>query len=233
MHYIDVIIPIPLQKLFTYSITASEFDFIEPGMRVAVPFGKSKIYTGIVYRVHHDAPTAYEAKEIQQILDETPVVNQKQLKLWDWVSSYYMCTMGDVMRASLPSAFILESETVISKNNKTTIDESTLKDDEFLVYEALHHQSSLKIQDISNILSKKNVLSVIKRLIEKEAISVEEEVYEKYKPKLVRYVKLHTFYSTEKEFHELMNDLSRAPKQRDVVMTLFYFCKNEKTCKSF
>ncbi|WOD42636.1 replication restart helicase PriA [Hwangdonia lutea] len=219
-YFIDVIIPIPLKKLFTYSITASESQFLSEGMRVAVPFGKSKIYTGIVFKIHNDAPTAYEAKDIHQILDETPIVNQKQLQLWQWISSYYMCTLGDVMRAALPSAFILESETVITKNKKT-IDESVLKDDEFLIYEALHHQSSLKIHDISNILDKKNVLPIIKRLIEKEAITVEEEVYEKYKPKLVRYVKLHANFSTESALQKLLDDLSRAPKQRDVVMTLF------------
>lgn len=219
--FIDVIIPIPLQKLFTYSITFSEADFLKRGMRVAVPFGKSKIYTGIVYNIHNDAPSAYEAKEIQQILDETPIVNDKQLQLWDWISKYYMCTLGDVMRAALPSAFILESETVISKSSLTNIDESILKDDEFLVYEALHHQSNLKIHDVSNILDKKNVLSVIKRLIEKEAISVHEEVYEKYKPKLVRYVKLHADYSSEDSLQNLLDDLTRAPKQRDAVMTLF------------
>jgi len=106
LHFIDVIIPVPLQKLFTYRITASEADFLKPGMRVAVPFGKSKIYTGIVYHIHNDAPSAYEAKDIQQILDETPVVNQTQLQLWQWIASYYMCTLGDVMRAALPSAFI-------------------------------------------------------------------------------------------------------------------------------
>ncbi|XMO86819.1 primosomal protein N' [Algibacter sp. AS12] len=221
MHFIDVIIPIPLQKLFTYSITAAEADFLKVGMRVAVPFGKSKIYTGIVYGIHENAPSAYEAKDIQQILDESPVVNEYQLKLWNWISEYYMCTLGDVMRASLPRAFILESETVITKNNVKTIDESILKDDEFLVYEALNHQSSLKIHDISSILDKKNVLSVIKRLIEKEVITVEEEVYEKYKPKLVRYVKLDTHFTAEVELHKLLDDLSRAPKQRDVVMTLF------------
>ncbi|GAA4267908.1 replication restart helicase PriA [Hyunsoonleella aestuarii] len=219
--FIDVIIPIPLQKLFTYSITFSEADFLKRGMRVAVPFGKSKIYTGIVYNIHNDAPSAYEAKEIQQILDETPIVNDKQLQLWDWISKYYMCTLGDVMRAALPSAFILESETVISKSSLTNIDESILKDDEFLVYEALHHQSNLKIHDVSNILDKKNVLSVIKRLIEKEAISVHEEVYEKYKPKLVRYVKLHADYSSQDSLQNLLDDLTRAPKQRDAVMTLF------------
>ena len=219
-YFIDVIIPIPLKKLFTYSITPSESNFLSEGMRVAVPFGKSKIYTGIVAKIHNQAPTAYEAKEIHQILDETPIVNQKQLQLWQWISSYYMCTLGDVMRAALPSAFILESETVITKKKKQ-IDESIFKDDEFLVYEALHHQSSLKIHDISNILDKKNVLPIIKRLIEKEAITVEEEVYEKYKPKLVRYVKLHGNFSSENALQNLLDDLSRAPKQRDVVMTLF------------
>ncbi len=219
-HFIDVIIPIPLPKLFTYSITASEAGFLSVGMRVSVPFGKSKIYTGIVSKIHNEAPTVYEAKEIHQILDDTPIVNEKQLQLWQWIASYYMCTLGDVMRAALPSAFILESETVITKN-KQTIDESILKDDEFLVYEALHHQSSLKIHDVSNILDKKNVLPVIKRLIEKEAITVEEEVYEKYKPKLVRYVKLHANFSSETALQKLLDDLSRAPKQRDVILTLF------------
>ncbi|WP_341215191.1 primosomal protein N' [uncultured Wocania sp.] len=219
-HFIDVIIPIPLPKLFTYSITLSEANFLSVGMRVSVPFGKSKIYTGIVFRIHNEAPAAYEAKEIHQILDDAPIVNEKQLQLWQWISKYYMCTLGDVMRAALPSAFILESETVVIKHKKA-IDESILKDDEFLVYEALQHQSSLKIHDISNILDKKNVLPVIKRLIEKEAITVEEEVYEKYKPKLVRYVKLHANFSSENALQKLLENLSRAPKQRDVVMTLF------------
>ena len=219
-HFIDVIIPIPLQKLFTYGVTRAEAEFLKVGMRVSVPFGKSKIYTGIVYNIHNNAPTAYEAKDIQQILDDKPIVNEIQLKLWEWISSYYMCTLGDVMRAALPSAFILESETVITKN-KGTIDASILKDEEFLIYDALHHQSSLKIHDISNILDKKNVLPIIKSLIEKEAVSVEEEVYEKYKPKLVRYVKLHINFSSEKSLHGLLDDLNNAPKQRDVVLTLF------------
>ena len=221
VYFIDVIIPVPLQKLFTYKISAAEAQFLKVGMRVAVPFGKSKIYTGIVYHIHNNAPVAYEAKDIQQILDDSPIVNDIQLQLWNWMASYYMCTLGDVMRAALPSAFILESETVITLNTVKTFDESILKDDEFLVFEALHHQSTLKIHDISNILDKKNVLPVIKRLIEKDAIIVEEEVYEKYIPKLVRYVKLHTHFSSEKELHNLLDELSRAPKQRDVIMTLF------------
>ena len=220
-HFIDVIIPIPLKKQFTYSITSAEASFLQVGMRVAVPFGKSKIYTGIVYKIHNNPPEVYEAKEIHQILDETPVVNPIQIKLWEWISKYYMCTLGDVMRAALPNALILESETIVTKNQDKVINDEDLKDDEFLVYEALQHQSSLKIQDIVSILDKNNVLPVIKRLIDKEVIQVQEEIYEKYKPKLVRYVKLHTNFSSEEKLQQLLDNLSRAPKQRHVIMTLF------------
>lgn len=220
-NFIDVILPIPLEKSFTYSVTPAEADFLKVGMRVAVPFGKSKIYTALVYKIHNQEPLIYEAKEIHQILDDSPVVTKIQLKHWEWIANYYMCTLGEVMRGALPSAFVLESETVIRKNNDVVINDEDLKDDEFLVYEALHHQSSLKIQDISNILDKKNVLPVIKRLLDKNAIEVEEEVYEKYKPKLVRYVKLHSSYTSQEKLQQLLEDLSRAPKQRDVVMTLF------------
>ena len=193
-YFIDVILPIPLEKLFTYSITEAEADFLKEGMRVAVPFGKTKIYTALVYNIHNNAPEIYEAKEIQQILDDVAIVNSKQLQLWKWISKYYMCTLGEVMRVALPSAFLLESETIISKNDSNVVNDVELKDDEFLVYEALHHQTSLKIHDIMNILDKKNVLPVIKQLIEKNAVQLHEEIYEKYKPKLVRYVKLHANY---------------------------------------
>lgn len=190
-------------------------------MRVSVPFGKSKIYTAIVFNVHNEAPLVYDAKQIHQILDDSPIVTQEQLQHWQWIAKYYLCTIGEVMRAALPSGFILESETVISKNNEIVINDEDLKDDEFLIYEALHHQSSLKIQDLMSILDKKNVLPVINRLLDKNAISVEETVYQKYKPKLVRYVKLHSQYTSESKLQDLLNELSRAPKQRHVVMTLF------------
>ncbi|WP_394349290.1 replication restart helicase PriA [Bizionia gelidisalsuginis] len=221
MHFVDIILPIPIENLFTYSITQAESTFLKIGMRVSVPFGKSKIYTGIVGHIHTTAPVLYDAKEIHQILDEAPIVNDKQIELWQWISSYYMCTIGEAMRAALPNAFILESETIVSLNTATTINDVDLKDDEFLVYEALCQQSALKIKEVSSILNKKNVLPIIKRLIEKEAITVEEEVYEKYKPKYVRYVKLNGNYSSEAELTKLLNVLSRAPKQREVVLSLF------------
>ena len=153
-YFIDVILPIPLVKLFTYSINEVESTFLKPGMRVAVPFGKSKLYTAIVYSVHQKAPETYEAKDIHQILDEHSVVNEYQLRFWKWISDYYLCSLGDVMRASLPSSFLLESETIIYKNEAFT-DESILTDTEFLIFEALQHQSQLTIHQVVDILDKK------------------------------------------------------------------------------
>ena len=220
-YFLDVILPIPLQKAFTYHITQAEAQFLRPGMRVAVPFGKSKIYTALAYKIHSNPPIAYEAKTIHQILDDKPVVMDLQLKHWEWIANYYMCSVGEVMRAAMPNAFILESETIISKNNDVAVNDLDLKDDEFLIYEALQHQSSLKIQDVVSILDKKRVLPVINGLVEKGILNLQEELYEKYQPKLVRYVKLHEKHKSEKNLQELLDTLSRAPKQREVLLTLF------------
>lgn len=231
-HFIDVILPIPLEKFFTYHITEAESEFLSPGMRVSVPFGKNKIYTAIVYQVHKNPPLVYEAKDIHQILDESPIITPTQLQLWLWMSAYYMCSVGEVMRAALPSAFLLESETVVSLKTGITVNDEDLKDDEFLIFESLQHQTSLTVQDVTNIVDKKHVLPLIKRLLEKDIITVKEEVYEKYKPKLIRYVKLHPDYSSEQDIRNLLDDLSRAAKQRDIVMTLFSMsAKTQKPIK--
>ena len=126
-YFIDVILPIPLEKQFTYTITQAEAEFLKAGMRVAVPFGKQKIYTALVLNIHQKAPETYEAKSIEQILDETPIVTAQQLKLWSWMSSYYMCTLGDVLRAALPSALMLESETIVRLNKTIDIKIGVMK----------------------------------------------------------------------------------------------------------
>ncbi|WP_298420281.1 primosomal protein N' [uncultured Kordia sp.] len=227
-YFIDVILPIPLQRLFTYSVTEAEAQFLQQGMRVAVPFGKSKVYTALVYKIHQTAPEVYEAKEIQQILDEQPIITKQQLQHWEWIAGYYMSSLGEVFRSAVPSAFLLESETIISKRVDVEIDESKLKDDEFLIFEALQHQSLLKIQEISSILGKKKVVPVLTRLIEKEVIQVYEEIYEQYKPKLVRYVKLHAKYTSEESLQILLDSLNRAKKQREVILTLFSLTATSK-----
>jgi primosomal protein N' (replication factor Y) len=220
-YFINVILPIPLEKLFTYSVSDAEASFLKPGMRVAVPFGKSKIYSALVHEVHQTPPTIYEAKEIDQILDEKPLVTEIQLKHWFWIAEYYMCSIGEVFRTAVPSAFLLESETLILRNTKSKFDETQLLDDEFLVFEALQHQSILRVQEISAILDKKNILPVLNRLLDKNIIILKEEVHEQYKPKLLRYVKLGKPYQTEEKLEELLNSLNRAPKQSEVILSLF------------
>jgi primosomal protein N' (replication factor Y) len=231
IHFIDVILPIPIQRTFTYSITEDEADFLKKGMRVAVSFGKSKMYTGLVLNIHTNAPTLYEAKEIHQILDEIPLVNEKQLQHWQWIANYYMCSLGDVYRASLPSAFLLESETIIYKNN-TFLDETILADDEFLIFEALQQQSQLTIHQVIAILGKKKVMPIVNALLKKEAIVIKEEIYEQYKPKLVKYVRLHKNYTSDDSLGKLLEELSNAKKQREAVLGFFQLLTAKKPIKA-
>lgn len=220
-HFINVVLPIPLERHFTYSVSAQEAQILQPGMRVSVPFGKSKIYTGIVLIVHTTAPEVYEAKEIHQILDDTPIVTQIQLKHWQWIADYYMCTLGEVVRSALPGAFLLESETLVLRNMEIAVAEQDLKDDEFLVFEALQHQSVLKVHEVAAIIDRKNVLPILNRLLAKNIIKLKEEVFEQYKPKLVKYIRLGIEYRTDEALEKLLESLSRAPKQSQVVLSLF------------
>ena len=229
--FIDVILPLSLERNFTYAITKAEADFIKRGVRVAVPFGKNKVYTGIVYNIHHNAPTAYEAKSIHSILDESPVVNQFQFKLWEWMSSYYLCSMGEIMRAAMPNAFLLESETIISLNPSTEFEVNSLKDDEYLVCEALQQQSSLKVDEINAIIDRKNSFSVLKRLLDQKVIALEQELSEKYKPKLIRCVRLHPNYQHENALQELVETLKSASKQREIVLSYFNLANATKQIK--
>ncbi|HSI69282.1 MAG TPA: primosomal protein N' [Gillisia sp.] len=219
--FLNVILPLPLEKRFTYEITREEAAFIEPGMRVAVPFGKSKVYTGIVAEVHTTPPQLYEAKPIEQILDRNPVVTPNQLQLWRWIAGYYMCSEGEVLRAALPGGFLLESETLVQLAAKAEVNEEELTDEEFLIYEALQNQSSLRIKEIIQLLDKKTVLPVINSLVSRGVVVVNQEIYEQYKPKLIRYVKLNEDHASEAAMHTLLDELGRAPKQREVILTLF------------
>lgn len=229
MYFVEVILPLSLAKTFTYRISETEFHYIKKGMRVAVPFGKSKMYTALVIATHQNQPTLYEAKEIHQILDEKPIVTEIQIAHWQWISTYYMCAIGDVYRGAMPSALLLESETVITHKQDVFVNESQLSDDEFLVYQALQQQSSLKVQDIIAILNKKNIVPVLQKLIDKNILVLEEEIQESYKPKLVRYVRLHPKYESNTGLGELIETLKNANKQREIVMSYFQLSASEKT----
>ena len=226
--FVEVILPLSLAKTFTYSISEAEFNYIKKGMRVAVPFGKSKIYTALVIELHQNAPTLYEPKEIHQILDEKPLVTEIQIAHWQWIASYYMCAIGDVFRGAIPSALLLESETVIFQKQDVFVDESQLSDDEFLIYQALQQQSSLKVQDIIAILNKKNIFPILQKLIDKNILVLQEEMLENYKPKLVRYVRLNPKFDSNEGLGELLETLKNATKQKEIVLTYFQLSATEK-----
>ncbi|HEU4496874.1 MAG TPA: primosomal protein N', partial [Flavobacterium sp.] len=211
----------PLSKTFTYRVSEAEYAYIKKGMRIAVPFGKSKIYTALAVGLHQNEPALYEAKEIHQILDEAPVVTDIQIAHWQWISSYYMCAIGDVYRSAMPSAFLLETETVISQKQAAPLDGSRLSDEEFLICQALQQQTSLKVEDVISILNKKNVFPVIQGLIDKDLLALEEEVVEEYKPKLARYIRLQAAYETPSGLESLLDKLKPAKKQKDAVLAFF------------
>lgn len=231
VNFIDVILPIPIQKTFTYSVTEAEAEFLQKGMRVAVSFGNTKMYTALVLKIHQNKPELYEAIEILQILDEKPIVTEIQLQNWQWIASYYMCSLGDVYRAALPSAFLLESETIVLKNDEFT-EETELTDDEFLIFEALQHQSQLTIHQVADILGKKKVLPIINALIHKKAVFVKEEIYEQYKPKMVKYVRLNAQYTSNEALQNLLLELNRAKKQREAVLGYFQLSADKKPIKA-
>ena len=226
--FVEVILPLSLAKTFTYRISEAEFNYIKKGIRVAVPFGKSKIYTALVIESHQNAPTLYEAKEIHQILDEKPLVTEIQIAHWQWISSYYMCAIGDVYRGAIPSALLLESETVISQIQDVFVDESQLSDDEYLIYQALQQQSSLKVQNIIAILNKKNIFPILQKLIDKKIVVLQEEMLENYKPKLVRYVRLNPKFDSNEGLVELLETLKGTIKQKNIVLSFFQLSATEK-----
>ena len=228
--FIDVLLPLPLPRAFTYWVNETEYDFLSPGFRVGVPFGKNKLYTGLVYKKHRVAPQAYTPKTIEVILEDYPIVTLKQFQFWEWMSDYYRCSMGSILRAALPSAFLLTSETFVSRVNEIEIDWDELSDEAFLVLEALE-QRDLLIEDIQSIVQRKTVLPLLQILIEKGYVQTQQSLKEKYKPKKHRYLRIHTNHSSDEALSKLFDQLKRAPKQSAFLLGLYQLKTEEEWVK--
>lgn len=144
MKFVDVILPLSIPQVFTYGVPVAMQGQVKIGQRVEVPFGPRKMYSGLVQRIHNDKPEAYSVKPIRLILDQEPIVSEKQLAFWQWMAQYYACSPGDVMNAALPAHLKLVSETCVVLNPDTDVDPSTLSDDEYLVWEALRMREEKK-----------------------------------------------------------------------------------------
>lgn len=221
MVFVDLIIPVPLPNLFTYFVSEELESDLSVGKRVVVRFGRSKYYTALIRNIHSTPPTEYQAKAIEFVLDDDPIVTLHQLKLWDWMKGYYMCAPGDIMNAALPSGFKLISETRVLLNDAEETNLEGLTDQEFLIAEALQIQPILSLEEISSILGLKSIHGIVKTLLEKGVILLEEEVKERYKPKVETFVHLNCDnYPTESSLLDAFNVLKSAPKQEDLLMKI-------------
>jgi primosomal protein N' (replication factor Y) (superfamily II helicase) len=221
--FVDVILPLAIPNLLTYRVPQVLNEVVQAGQRVVVQLGKAKLYTALVRSVHENPPATYQAKYLEGVLDEFPIVNEYQFKLWEWAAAYYMCTAGEVMNAALPSSLKLASETKVVLNDEWDGVMDGVDERAILVVEALQVQEVLSLKEIADLLELKNVQPLIKHLLEKGMVMTEEELQQRYKPRLEDFVLL-----TEQACHnDFMQDIfdtleKRAPKQLDLLMAFFH-----------
>jgi primosomal protein N' (replication factor Y) (superfamily II helicase) len=227
--FVEVILPLAITKNYTYRVPFQLNNSVAPGKRVVVQFGKSKLYTAIILSIGTQAPEKYEAKYLMEVLDDRPVVTAKQLQFWQWLAEYYMCNVGEVMNAALPSALKLASETKIELNKDFEIDKSTLHDKEYLIVEALEIQPEFTVGDIVKLLGQKTVMPILKSMFEKNLIHISEEVSERYKPRKKTFITLSPLYNNPENLKELFPILEkRAPKQADALLAYIKLARHQK-----
>lgn len=215
--YAEVLLPVPLNRSFTYALPNDWESEIPSGIRVVVPFGRNRVLTGIIINVHEKEPRDYEAKPVIEILDEAPVLSSKQLELIFWMADYYMCTAGEVLNAALPAGLKISSESKIQLHPQ--FEETMILDErEEVIIEHLKSKVTLSYTDATAILGTKQVSKIIKSLNQKEAIVIYEEIRERYSPKTEKYLRLHQNFQSEKALEELFKDLERRPKQEEVLL---------------
>ncbi len=226
--YADIILPLALPKrTYTYAVPDELVAQVQPGVRVEVQFGPSKLYSGLVQNVHATPPD-YRLKKIMAVLDEVTVVSPQQLALWDWLADYYCCTLGEVMQAALPGHLKLTSETKLVFSATFGDDFSSLDSDEYLIAEALHLQQEVTIDDARKILNKKTVFPVIQRLLNKGVLFLREDLQEKFKPRKVAAVRLaEPFRSAPDLLRDVFAELSGKERQMEILMAYLALSKQQ------
>lgn len=209
----------PLGKYFTYAIPQELFSALKVGSRVIVPFGRKRYYTAIVRRIHNTAPEGYETKEIQEVLDPQPVLRPAQLKFWEWIADYYLCSVGDVYKAALPSGLKLESETKVSVNPDYLPDSAPdLSQKEEALLEFIKGAGTITVAALERGSGVKNPLPAVRSLLERSAIIISEEIRRKYRPKTELCVRL-SFGKEDKEMlRGVFDSLSGAKKQMKLLV---------------
>jgi primosomal protein N' (replication factor Y) len=221
LKYVDVILPLALPKVLTYFVPPELEDEIGIGQRVVVQLQKEKLYTGIISRISTEKPE-YDTKPILALLDKEPIVHGSDLKFWEWIAQYYMCTLGEVMTAALPSGLKLNSESKIILGDIEGLNHDVLTDREYLVVEALEMRPFLTMEDVQHVLGIKTVQTILKSLVDKGFIVVEQELKYKYKPKFETYIELSDHADREENLKILFDELVKAPKQLEALMLFIH-----------
>ncbi|MDR2824528.1 MAG: primosomal protein N' [Prevotellaceae bacterium] len=223
--HISVILPLPLPRAFTYAVPDALAEKVRVGMRVIVPFGKKKLYTAIVQVVHNQPPaTIYAVKEIVGLLDQKPVVRHPQLQFWQWISDYYCAAIGDVYQAAVPSGLKLQSETQVTLNADFGLD-TQFTDREYKILDALADGKSKTIDELTKLADVKNIMPTVTKLLNAGAIFVSENLFEKFKEKKEKFVRINDALLQNKNLENLFSELSRAPKQLDLLMKMIDFSR--------
>ncbi len=225
--FADIIIPLPLQGVFTYRVPRDMADDVATGKRVVVQFGKKKLYTGIIHAVHDRPPQHYQAKYLLDLLDELPIITPQQLDFWEWMSTYYMCNLGDVMQAAIPSGLKLSSETRLCIHPDYSGETDGLDDEEYQVLEALQDKEQLSMEELAVILGKHHVLRLVRRMVEMRIVLQVEEVQEKFKPKTRTVFQLADWLKDEAAMEAVFKELERAPKQLDALMQFIQLSRED------
>lgn len=217
--FAEVLLPVPIPKYFTYRVAQHLTGKVVVGQRVIVPFGQKKILTGIVAQVHGQPPKEYEAKYILEALDDAEVIYEHQFKLYQWIADYYMCSLGEVMGAALPSGLKLTSESMVQLHPEFDEHETQFdfSERERMVINHLKNDT-LTYSQVSKILGAKSLYSILKSLSSKSAILLFEQVREKYRPKTEKYIRLKVPFVEKKKLEELFATLSAKPKQEAVML---------------
>lgn len=228
--FAEVLLPVPVPGTFTYRVPYALNNAIRVGQRVAVPFGKTKMLSGLVISITEEVPKL-EVKYLTDLLDDEPIVNPRQLQFWEWTQRYYLCCMGEVMQAALPSALKLSSESKVALAPDFQLDSMALNDFEYLIVEALQIQPKIAISEVSKIIGFKKVMPLVRTMMEKGILVMEEELNEKYKARYERFVRLAGIYRDEALLQTLMDQLTkRAYKQLEILLaylTLGGSCDND------
>jgi primosomal protein N' (replication factor Y) len=220
-NFADIILPVPIPRMFTYQIPKNLQPQVNIGSRAIVQFGKKKILTGIIGKVHNKPPQTYESKPILDILDIVPSVNPLQIKFWVWMAEYYCCHIGEVMHAALPSGLKLSSESKVQINPNFERSESPfpLDDREIKILDELEKKDEINYEDCEKILGVKTIHPILKSLVTKEAILIFEKVQEKYSPKVETRLRLTSLYALDKTLLSgLFTELASKPKQEAVLL---------------